>query len=96
MLYQQTRSHPLFTIELLRGMRERGELLRNESGEWTAISAIDWGILPARVEAAIAERLGTLPAPLLEIPQIAGAEGESFAAEVVARLIRAVDDEIRK
>ncbi|MEJ2303396.1 MAG: AAA family ATPase, partial [Anaerolineales bacterium] len=32
MLYQQTRGNPLFTIELLRGMQERGDVLRDPDG----------------------------------------------------------------
>jgi DNA-binding SARP family transcriptional activator/predicted ATPase len=95
MLYQQTRSHPLFTIELLRGMQERGEVFRNESGEWTAISGINLDVLPNRIEAAIAERLDCLSAPLLKILKIASIEGESFTAEAISQLLQNNADEIR-
>jgi predicted ATPase len=34
MLYQQTQGHPLSTIELLRGMQERGDLVQDRQGRW--------------------------------------------------------------
>ena len=58
-LYQQTGGHPLFTIELLRDMQERGELARDEAGCWTASPHLHWTRLPARVEGVIGERVGT-------------------------------------
>ncbi|MGE5221770.1 MAG: AAA family ATPase, partial [Omnitrophica WOR_2 bacterium] len=33
-LFRHTRGHPLFTIELLRGMQERGDLAQDETGRW--------------------------------------------------------------
>ena len=33
-LYQQTLGHPLFTIELLRDLQERGALARDDAGRW--------------------------------------------------------------
>ena len=56
-LFQHTAGHPLFTIELLRAMRERGDLFRDESGRWTAGPVLDWDTLPASVEGVIEERL---------------------------------------
>ena len=58
MLYRQTHGHPLFTVELLRGMQERGDLVRDAEDRWVEGPALDWETLPARVEAAIAERIG--------------------------------------
>jgi DNA-binding SARP family transcriptional activator len=91
MLYRQTRGHPLFTIELLRGLQERGDLVQNSEGRWIEGPALDWETLPARVEAVIAERIGRLPQPLRDALQAASVEGETFTAEVVAR-VRAADE----
>jgi predicted ATPase len=93
-LYQQTLGHPLFTIELLRDVQERGALARDEAGRWVAASDLDWSSLPARVEGAIGERVGRVDAPLRQLLQIASVEGEEFTAEVVARVLGADEHEI--
>jgi DNA-binding SARP family transcriptional activator/tetratricopeptide (TPR) repeat protein len=86
MLIRLTRGHPLFTIELLQGMRERGDLVKNEYGQWVEGRALDWEMLPARVEAVIAERIGRLDPMLQAILRTASVQGEIFTAEVVARV----------
>jgi len=93
-LYRQTRGHPLFTIELLRGMQERAELAQDREGWWVEGKTLDWEALPARVEAVIAERIGRLPAELREILTVASVEGEIFTAEVMARVGVADEREI--
>jgi predicted ATPase len=87
MLYRQTRGHPLFTIELLRGMQERGDLVRDPEGHWAEGPALEWETLPARVEAAIGERIGRLAQPLRAALRVASVEGEDFTAEVIARVL---------
>ncbi|MBN1659486.1 MAG: AAA family ATPase [Anaerolineae bacterium] len=91
MLYRQTRGHPLFTIELLRGLQERGDLVHDQAGRWLEGPALDWQTLPARVEAAIRERIDRLAAPLRDALRAASVEGEVFTAEVVAR-VRGIDE----
>ena len=39
-LLQRTEGHPLFTVELLRSMEERGDLERDAGGCWTEGSAL--------------------------------------------------------
>jgi predicted ATPase len=85
-LYRQTAGHPLFTVELLRDMQGRGDLVRDAEGRWVEGPALDWEILPARVEAAIAERIGRLDEELREALAIASIEGETFTAEVIAQV----------
>ncbi len=85
-LNRQTRGHPLFTAELLRGMQERGDLVQDRQGRWIEGPALDWETLPARVEAAIKERVDRLAQPLRAALQVASVEGEVFTAEVVARV----------
>jgi predicted ATPase len=91
MLYRQTHGHPLFTIELLRGLQERGDLVQDPGGQWVEGPTLDWETLPARVEAVIAERIGRLAQPLQATLRVASVEGEVFTAEVVAR-VRATDE----
>ncbi|MBS3784263.1 MAG: AAA family ATPase, partial [Anaerolineae bacterium] len=93
-LYRQTRGHPLFTIELLRGLQERGDLVQDREGRWVPGPQLDWETLPARVEAVIAERIGRLTEPLQAVLRAASVEGETFTAEVVARVERADEREM--
>jgi tetratricopeptide (TPR) repeat protein len=84
-LTRHTGGNPLFTVEFLRGLQERGDLVQDEAGRWVAGPALDWQRLPARVEAVIAERIGRLPRAWQETLSTASVEGEVFTAEVVAR-----------
>jgi hypothetical protein len=83
-LTAHTGGHALFTIELLRGMQVRGDLRRDHLGRWVEGPGLRWDELPARVEAAIATRIGNLSAACVEALEVASVEGEEFTAEVVA------------
>jgi adenylate cyclase len=83
-LFWHTRGHPLFTIELLRDMQERGDLLPNAEGRLVEGRPLDWTTLPARVEGVIEERIGRLEEELREILSVASVEGEDFTAQVIA------------
>jgi DNA-binding SARP family transcriptional activator/predicted ATPase len=84
-LYKLARGHALFTVELLKGMRERGDLVLDAEGRWAEGPQLDWGVLPARIEALIAERIAHLHQPLKDVLRYACVEGEEFTAEVLAR-----------
>lgn len=86
-LYRQTGGYPLFTIELLRAMQERGDLIQDEAGVWEMNTEINWNTMPARVEGAIGERIDRLAPSLQEWLQVASVEGEEFTAEVVAQVL---------
>jgi len=85
-LYYQTSGNPLFTIELLHGMQERGDLVMDEAGRWIEGPDLDWETIPERVESVIAERISRLPTYLQGILVTASVEGETFTAEVVAQV----------
>jgi len=85
-LFEHTGGHPLFTVELLRAMQDRGDLLLDSGGWWVEGSALDWDTLPARVEGVIEARIGRLDDELREILSVASVEGEEFTAQVVARV----------
>ena len=85
-LYRHTGGHALFTVELLRGLQERGDLRRDESGLWVEGPSLDWEQLPTRVEAVIVESIGRLPREWQELLAVASVEGEEFTAEVLARV----------
>ena len=85
-LYRHTGGHALFTVELLRGLQQRGDLVRDRDGCWVEGETLDWEDLPARVEAVIAAHIGRLPKPWQDLLAVASVEGEEFTAEVLARV----------
>jgi adenylate cyclase len=85
-LAERAEGHPLFTVELLRAMQERGDLVRDEEGRWVEGPALDWDLVPARVEGVIGERIERLGHELRQILTVASVEGEEFTAEVVAQV----------
>jgi adenylate cyclase len=85
-LLQHTDGHALFTVELLRALQERGDLVQDPAGRWVPGPALDWGALPPRVEGVIEERIGRLAEGLREALTVASVEGEEFTAEVVAQV----------
>ncbi|MBN1248846.1 MAG: AAA family ATPase [Anaerolineae bacterium] len=85
-LHAQTGGHPLFTVELLRTLQERGDLRRSEDGAWVGGGHLEWGALPARVEAVIAERLERLGPAARDLLTVASVEGETFTTNVVAQV----------
>jgi DNA-binding SARP family transcriptional activator len=93
-LYGCTDGHALFTVELLRGMQTRGDLVRDAAGRWTASPSLQWDRLPARVEAVIAERIRRLPAVWQPLLAAAAVEGEEFTAEAVARACHIGETEV--
>ena len=86
-LYRMSSGHPLFTVELVRSMQERGDLVANAQGCWVAAPTLDWQRLPARVEAVIAERIQRLPGALRALLSVASVQGERFTAEVIAHVL---------
>jgi DNA-binding SARP family transcriptional activator/predicted ATPase len=91
-LFEHTNGHPLFIVELLREMQERGDLIQAE-GKWITGKSLDWRTLPARVDAVIEERIGRLDSELQEILTVASVEGEEFTAQVIANVR---ETEVRK
>jgi DNA-binding SARP family transcriptional activator/predicted ATPase len=87
MIFKQTSGHPLFTIELLRGLQERGDLIQDQDGSWIEGSQLDWDKMPSRVEAVIAERIGRLKQPMQDVLRIASIEGEVFTSEALAQVL---------
>ena len=85
-LLQRTKGHPLFTVELLQTMAERGDLFKNEYGYLVEGPSLDWEILPARTEAVIEERVNRLEPEWQELLAIASVEGEVFTAQIVAKV----------
>jgi len=85
-LYERTGGHPLFTVELMRAMQARGDLILDADGAWAEGESLDWTTLPARVEAVIEERLSRLDAGQRDLLTVASVEGETFTVEILAQV----------
>ncbi len=85
-LYGQTCGHALFTVELIRTLQERGDLVKDGKGRWVEGPTLDWSALPARVEGVVAGRIARLSKELKQTLSVASVEGEQFTAEVVAQV----------
>lgn len=86
-LFDQTRGHALFTVELLRSLRERNLIVRDADDAWIEESTVTWDRLPDRVDAVIEERIARLPQDLLHLLSVASVEGEEFTLEAVAHVL---------
>lgn len=93
-LYRHSGGNALFTVEMLHAMQVHGEVVQDKTGHWVQGSSIDWELLPTRVVAVIAERLGRLDRECLTLLKAASMQGEVFIAEVLARVLRVTDEEI--
>lgn len=86
-LYRHTGGQALFTVELINGLKSRGQLVRDEHHRWAAGTALDWQHLPARVEAVITERIERVPDQWQALLDAACVEGDEFTAEVIAEAL---------
>ena len=89
-LFHRTGGHPLFTVELLREVKERGHLAEDDQGRWMAPRVVDWRILPARVEGVIEARLSRIDSDMRDLLTVASVEGVEFTAELLA-LVQATE-----
>ncbi|MEJ2292422.1 MAG: AAA family ATPase [Deinococcales bacterium] len=86
-LWRLTGGQPLFTVELLRAMQERGELVEDVDGRWVPAREVDWSVLPDRVAGVLGERVARLDPEARAVLRVASVEGEIFTAEAVARTL---------
>ena len=93
-LFGLTEGNPLFTVELLRNLQERGDLVKDSQGLWIQDAALDWNTLPARVEGVIEERIARLADNLRQELRIASVVGLDFSAQVIARVENLQEREI--
>jgi ABC-type oligopeptide transport system substrate-binding subunit len=85
-LLSHTGGQALFTVETLRYLQDRGDLVQDKDGRWVEGPSLSWDMLPDRVEGIIAERISRLEDELRDILTVAAVEGTDFTAQVVARV----------
>jgi tetratricopeptide (TPR) repeat protein len=95
-IFMHTDGHPLFTVELLRNLQERGNLVKDKDGCWIQGVVLDWETLPPRVEGVIGERIGRLPEGLRETLNVSSVMGNEFIAQVIARVQKVGELELAK
>jgi predicted ATPase/DNA-binding SARP family transcriptional activator len=93
-LEQHTAGIPLFTVELLFSLQERGDLIKDQAGNWITNAILDWETLPPRVEVVIAEQVEQLPIETQQILSIASIEGDEFSAEVISSLLNRPNEDV--
>lgn len=88
LIANRTEGHPLFVVELLRDLEERGWLAQTPEadGNWTLTQPVAFESLPSRVEGIIGERIGRLDHDAQEMLTVAAVEGAEFIAQVVAQV----------
>lgn len=90
-LFRRTDGHPLFTVEILRMLKQRGTLVKDSDDRWVLVQPITLEELPDSVEAVIEERIQRLERQLRDILTCGSVEGERFTAEIIAR-VRQVEE----
>lgn len=93
-LLLHTGSNPLFTGELVREMKARGDLFTDAAGRWRSRPDLDWQSLPPRVEGVVGERIARLARQQREILTNASVEGVEFHLDVLARLLQTNEREL--
>lgn len=93
-LAHHTRGNPLFLVELMHDLQERGLLIKDNQGRWIEPAALDWSQLPARVDGVIRSRIDRLEHQDRTMLSTASVGGEGFIAEVVASLLNTADRDV--
>ena len=91
---QLTKGYPLMAVELLKSLFDSGSLIRDNSGYVVEGKAINWDVLPAKIEALIKESLNHLTVTQRNILDIACIEGEFFSAEAIAALLGLTEEDV--
>lgn len=86
-LHRHTGGHALFTVELLRALQERRDLVRDEAGRWRSRAGLSWAHIPPRVEAIIAERIDRLALRWRTLLSVASIANEHFSVELLAQAL---------
>ncbi len=87
-LFNRTNGHALFTVEMVQYLKQAGYLRLNTQGQWEVSPELRWDGLPARVEGVISERISRLQAEHKELLAASSIIGESFAAEILAGMLK--------
>lgn len=93
---KKTNGHALFSVEMMKHLKESHSLVKNEQGLWSLGRNVDWEKMPRRAEQIIAARLDRLDSKYQEILCIAALQGEEFLAEGITNIENLHADDIVK
>jgi predicted ATPase len=87
-LHARTEGNPLFMVDLLRSLRDRGAIVQ-ENGRWTLVRALPdlEGELPESVRGMIRRKVDQLTTADRHLLMAASVQGPEFDATVVAQLL---------
>jgi predicted ATPase len=94
-IHARTEGNPLFMVDLLRYLRDRGAITSPE-GVWTLNEfAADFERdLPASVRSMVERKIGQIPEADQKLLDAASVQGQEFDSAVVARVLGAPADEV--
>lgn len=84
----RTNAHPLFTVELLRAMKDRGDLVKDRLGKWVEGTELDWDALPEKIEGVIEERISRLDQAERTLLSTASVEGMTFHSHTLSEVLK--------
>jgi ABC-type oligopeptide transport system substrate-binding subunit/DNA-binding SARP family transcriptional activator len=85
--FDRTQGEALFVVELLRDMRERGIIYRDEDRDWQISEEPQWEKIPDKVLGVVQERIDRLPPNLKGMLRVASLIGNRFPAQLIARVL---------
>lgn len=88
-VYSTCEGNPFFTHELVRSLRQSGELVLDEEGIWglSGLSRASINTLPETIQQVIEARLERLPEDLLQVLRAASVLGRSFEFKDLEALV---------
>jgi predicted ATPase len=96
-LFAKTEGNTLFTMELLRDLKERRYLIKDQNGFWIEGKHLQWGTLPTKVEGVIEERIMRLEQQLRDaLVHRGGNKHRVFDAENMSGCYRKPVEDFRK
>ena len=91
-LLDETRGNPFFVGEILRNLRETGDIAQNQDGRWEIIENVDLSRLPVSIREVVGHRVGRLGRSAAQWMTMAAVIGRDFDIELLANVVQ-VDQE---
>lgn len=91
-----TNGNPLLAIELLKDLKERKIIAKDDDGLWSQKEEICWEVLPQRIDGMIEERISQLPEKFQKMLMVASIQTDEFVPAVIASILRLEEDEVEQ
>ena len=87
-LLDETRGNPFFVGEILRNLRETGDIAQNRDGRWEIIDNVDLSRLPVSIREVVGHRVGRLGRSAAQWMTMAAVIGRDFDIGLLANVSR--------